>query len=244
MIDFHCHLELYRDPAAEAERCASRGIEILSVGTTPSAFGGTRRIGQNHKNIRTALGFHPHLAAQRIAELTIFDELLPEVTHVGEVGLDGAPEHKKSWDQQFVVFNHVLGQCAKLGGRLISIHSRRAASDVLDQLEVHRSCGTPILHWFSGTPKELSRAIEIGAWFSVGPAMLRSKRGRDLASAMPNDRLLTETDGPFAMTQNRPLAPGEVETACSVLGEIWGCDVADVKSRLRINLQHLDEKAA
>jgi len=76
MIDFHSHLELYKDPAAEAKRCTSEGIEILSVGTTPSAFSGTRRIGEKHQNIRTALGFHPHLAGQRILELEIFDKFL------------------------------------------------------------------------------------------------------------------------------------------------------------------------
>lgn len=244
MIDFHCHLELYKDPAAEAERCASAGIEILSVGTTPSAFNGTLSIGQKHQNIRTALGFHPHLAAQRMAELAIFDEFLPEASHVGEVGLDGAPEHKKSWNQQIEVFSHILRQCASLGGRLISVHSRRAASDVLDLLEEYPSSGTPVLHWFSGTQKELSRAIEIGAWFSVGPAMLHSKRGRDLASAMPHDRLLTETDGPFAMILNRPLAPGEVGLACSALGKIWGCDVEVAKIRLWSNLRNLDKKVA
>lgn len=244
MIDFHSHLELYKDPAAEAKRCTSEGIEILSVGTTPSAFSGTRRIGEKHQNIRTALGFHPHLAGQRILELEIFDKFLPEASYVGEVGLDGAPEHKTSWDQQVKVFNHILRQCSSLGGRLISIHSRRAASDVLDLLEQHRGSGTPILHWFSGTQKELDRAIGIGAWFSVGPAMLRGKRGRDLAAAMPLDRVLTETDGPFAMIQNRPLLPGEVETACNVLGEIWGCDLDDAKARLRSNLHNLDKKIA
>lgn len=242
MIDFHCHLELYKDPVAEAERCALEGIEILSVGTTPSAFRGTLRIGKKHQNIRTALGFHPHLAAQRMGELALFDEFLPEARFVGEVGLDGAPEHRKSWNQQVKVFSHILRQCASVGGRLISVHSRRAAPDVLDLLERHRSSGTPVLHWFSGTQKELSRAIGIGAWFSVGPAMLRSNRGRDLAAAMPQDRLLTETDGPFAMIQNRPLAPGEVQTACSVLGEIWGCDLEAAKTLLKSNLHDLEKK--
>lgn len=242
MIDFHGHLELYRDPVAEAERCALEGIEILSVGTTPSAFRGTLRIGKKHQNIRSALGFHPHFAAQRMAELAMFDEFLPEARYVGEVGLDGAPEHRKSWNQKVRVFSHILRQCASVGGRLISIHSRRAASDVLDLLERHRSSGTPVLHWFSGTQEELSRAFEIGAWFSVGPAMLRCNRGRDLAAAMPQNRLLTETDGPFATIQNRPLAPGEVQRACIVLGEIWGCDLEAAKALLQSNLHDLEKK--
>jgi len=242
VIDFHCHLELYEDPVAEAERCASRGIEMLSVGTTPSAFTVTRRVGQDYQNIRTAIGFHPHVAAQRKPELAIFDNLLAEVMYVGEVGLDGAPEYKNSWNQQVEVFDHVLGQCTRFGGRLISIHSRRAASDVLDLLDRHRGCGTPILHWFSGTSRELERAIELGAWFSVGPAMLRGKRGRRLASAMPQNRLLTETDGPFATIENRALLPGEVETACSELAKIWGCELEDVRTRLRSNLRSLEKK--
>lgn len=240
MIDFHCHLELYNDPHAAAERCAAKQMDVLSVGTTPSAFRVTRRIARGYPTIRTALGFHPHLAAQRMSELETFDMLLCETAYVGEVGLDGAPEHRKTWDAQIKVFRHILQSCEAAGGRVISIHSRRAASDVLSLLEEKRGSGTPIFHWFSGSPRELEKAVELGAWFSVGPSMLRSKRGRDLAARMPKVRVLTETDGPFAMIQDRALLPGEVGDAFFKLAQIWNCETVEVLSTVRSNLKNLE----
>lgn len=240
MIDFHCHLELYSDPLAAAKRCAAKQMDVLSVGTTPSAFLGTRRMAQGYPTIRTALGFHPHLAAQRISELETFDMLLSETAYVGEVGLDGTPEHRKTWDAQIRVFRHILRSCEAAGGRAISIHSRRAASDVLSLLEEELSSGIPIFHWFTGSRRELERAVELGAWFSVGPSMLRSNRGRDLAARMPNARVLTETDGPFAMSRDRALLPGEVGDALFGLSEIWECETKEALSIVRSNLATLE----
>lgn len=183
MIDFHCHLDLFPDPQQVADECESRGIHVLSVTTTPSAWSGTSALGGDH--IRTALGLHPQIAHERLHELKLFDELLPETHYVGEIGLDGAPEFRSHWDAQVEVFEHVLSSCQAVGGRILSVHSRRASSDVLERLQEHSGFGIAILHWFSGSYQELESAIRLGCWFSVGPAMLRGERGRMLASRMP-----------------------------------------------------------
>ena len=51
-------------------------------------------------------------------------------------------------------------------------------------------------HWFSGTSDELTRVIRSGCFVSVNPRMLETKRGRAYAQAIPEDRLLLETDMP------------------------------------------------
>jgi TatD DNase family protein len=155
---------------------------------------------------------------------------------VGEVGLDGAPEFSKHWADQILVFTHVLKSCETSGGRVISIHSRRATKHVLDALEKHPAAGKAVLHWFSGTQRELTRAIEIGCWFSVGPTMLMSEKGQQLASKMPNDRILTETDGPYAALDGRSIFPWEVNRAVSALAKIWNMRLEDAGAQLKANL--------
>ncbi len=49
------------------------------------------------------------------------------------------------------VFEHVLQMCARAGGRILTIHGRRAEKDVVVLLERNRRAGTPVLHWFSGS---------------------------------------------------------------------------------------------
>ena len=221
-VDLHCHLDLYPEPVAVARRCAESGTYVLSVTTTPKAWRGTTALVKGHDRIRTALGLHPQIAHERAGELPLFDALLPETRYVGEVGLDGSPECKPHWREQISVFEHVLAASAQAGGRILSIHSRRTATEVLDALARHPDAGVPVLHWFSGTKTELRRAVEMGCWFSVGPAMTAGKRGRDLLAAMPQDRVLTETDGPFATIKGQPLCPGEVTSALDALAACWG----------------------
>ena len=121
----------------------------------------------------------------------------------------------------------------------MSIHSRRAVDDVLDFLAKAPDAGVPVLHWFSGTGRQLDRAVALGCWFSVGPAMLRSKRGAELAAAMPKGRVLTETDGPFGISNGKPLEPLDVLGAIEGLAALWGEDSETVRSRMSESLRSL-----
>ncbi|HEX8311525.1 MAG TPA: Qat anti-phage system TatD family nuclease QatD [Chthoniobacteraceae bacterium] len=239
MIDLHCHLDLYPDPWRVADECRERQLYVLSVTTTPSAWEGTVALAEGSARIRTALGLHPQLAHERKGELALFERLLPQTRYVGEVGLDGGPEYKRHWDDQITVFERVLAACHEAGGRVLSVHSRRAAAPVLDHLEKSPGAGTPVMHWFSGSLRELARAVEFGCWFSVGPAMLAGEKGRALAARMPRDRVLTETDGPFARVENQSAYPWDAAIAVAGLAELWGMPRQEAERLLRDNLRHL-----
>lgn len=244
MIDFHTHLDLYPDPRDVVRRCIEAGVHVLSVTTTPSAYAGTLALAGNAPRIRTALGLHPQIAGERYTELPLFESLLPEARYIGEVGLDGGPEFASTWARQVEVFEAILGLCAREGGRVLSIHSRRAVGRVLDAIEAHPSAGTPVLHWFAGTKRDLARAIALGCWFSVGPAMLGGAKGHALISGMPRERILTESDGPFAQIAGRTLLPWDVAATFPVLAEIWNTDEAGADRQLRDNLSALGSLAS
>lgn len=239
MIDLHCHLDLYSNPRQVVAGCKARGLYVLSVTTTPSAWKETQGLAIDAPRIRTALGLHPQLAAERIGELPLFEQLITEVRYVGEIGLDGSPEQKQHRKDQQTVFNKLLSLCSQHGGRVMSIHSRRAVGDVLASIAKVPDAGTPVLHWFSGTQRELQRAVDLGCWFSVGPAMLTTAKGIALARAMPKDRVLTETDGPFAQVDGHIAMPWDAELAVPMLAELWNTDINDAKACLRNNLQRL-----
>lgn len=242
MIDFHCHLDLFPNPVAVVQECKERAIYVLSVTTTPSAWDGTRALASGAPRIRTSLGLHPQLARERRHELPLFDELLSKTRYVGEVGLDGSPECKPFWSDQVAVFEHILRQCQSSGReKVLSIHSRRAGAEVLDSLEAFPTAGVPILHWFTGSNRELDRAVAIGCWFSVGPAMLASAKGRALTERMPRDRVLTESDGPFAKIDGVSLKPWEAASAVS-LAKIWQTEPHAARKRVLENLRALVDR--
>jgi TatD DNase family protein len=239
VIDFHCHLDLYPNRHAVRHECDRRDMYVLSVTTTPSAWKGTSALAGGSRRIRTALGMHPHLASERMSELGLFESLLPEAQYVGEIGLDGAPEFRQAWKDQITVFERILAQCTMVGGRIMSVHSRRASGAVLDCLERIPRAGTPVLHWFSGDFRDLDRAIKLGCWFSVGPAMLTTEKGRSLAARMPRGRVLTETDGPFAQVNGRCIMPWDVESAMGRLAQVWNLPVGSVTQVMQDNFRNL-----
>lgn len=239
MIDFHCHLDLYPNPCAIRDECLRQKLELLSVTTTPSAWKGTSRLAKDSPQIRTGLGLHPQLAHLRKHELNLFDALIHETMFVGEIGLDGSPDFKPYWNDQVFVFDHILARCAFSGKKILSIHSRGATGEVLDRLDRFRNAGVIILHWFSGTFGDLERAVSLGCWFSVGPAMLLGAKGRKLAAKMPREHVLTESDGPFAQIGGEPVKPWQLQSALDELGKVWGMADNDVAHQIHTNLSTL-----
>lgn len=239
MIDFHCHLDLYPDPAAVLEETVRRSCYVLAVTTTPMAWDGTRALLCKAPRVRVGLGLHPELVATRASEVELLCKLVADADYVGEIGLDGSRPHRSSMQAQQEVFRKILQSTSAQGGRVMSVHSRGATGETLDELRSHGGASTAVLHWFSGTQRELATAIELGCWFSVGPAMLRTEKGRALAARMPAERVLTETDGPFTRRGSDPLYPWDVADAEEALARIWGVSNREARNRVAGNLRSL-----
>ncbi len=137
---------------------------------------------------------------------------------------------------QLHVFNHILEKCSQFNDKILSIHSLNATEQVIDCLKKHPLSGTPILHWFLGTKKQVQEATEHGCFFSVGPAMLNSNRGMKVVSWLPPDRVLLETDGPFAKVGNSPLLPSQARLAINELSLLWKVSYEDAVAQLMRNM--------
>lgn len=227
LVDTHCHIDLYPDPSWLIRDSENRQIYTIAVTNTPSVFLPLAEIIGASKYVRPALGLHPELAAARHRELPIFAALLDRTRYVGEVGLDYQTKDEADRAVQRRVLSTIIDQCDAAGGKVLTVHSRRAANDVVDAFGTSFN-GAYILHWFSGGVKVLRRALTNGAFISVNPAMVRSRTGRALIGEAPRDRVLTETDGPFVTTGDhpkvKPAVPDDVRTVIAGLRELW--DVA------------------
>ncbi len=204
-VDAHCHIDLHSDPEKLLQELIENGVQTVAVTTTPAAFRGSLKFTRKEQGIHAALGMHPEVVGSRPKDMNLFTKYINDVQWIGEVGLDGSTRFKDSWDQQLQVFSSVLHECMKVGGKTLSIHSRGAGTEVLDCIEKQPQAGTPVLHWFSGSTKELERAVELGCFFSVNHQMLETKRGMELLSRIPLTRLLTESDAPFTSRDHRTI---------------------------------------
>lgn len=239
MIDFHCHLDLFPSPASAVAEIERAGTYVLSVTNTPKAFPKTAQFAKGRKRIRTALGLHPQLVHERHGEVGMFVRLLGETGYVGEIGIDGSEDSARHLDIQRDVFRRLLRACADAGGRVMSIHSRHASAEVIEALDGQRNAGLPVFHWFSGPLAHAQKAAEMGAWFSVGLPMLRSRRASAMIGLMPRDRVLTETDAPFASTSGENYPTKALSATVTALARLWGLDERDTQKQLNDNLRRM-----
>lgn len=240
-IDFHCHLDLYPDHAAAVAQREREGIFTLAVTTTPKAWYQNYELASATRHVRAALGLHPQLVADRSHELPLWKELLSRTRYVGEVGLDAGPRFYKSFELQKSVFGEILSECADRRGKILSVHSVRSSKIVLDLIETHLppTHGRVVLHWFTGSPAEARRAVDMGCFFSVNKAMLDTDKRRKLVRSIPLERLLTETDGPFIETSQSPQGPSGVTKAIKGLADLFALDIAHMERLIDANFRRL-----
>jgi len=122
------------------------------------------------------------------------------------------------------------------------VHAVRTVPEVLKMVEAHLA-GTDnrvVLHWFSGSAGDAKRAAALGCYFSVNHTMLAKPTGAELIRAIPRERLLTETDGPFTKVGSRPSIPADVKKTVGNLGKILGLEPEGVQDLLMRNLAQLE----
>ncbi len=242
LIDFHCHLDLYPDYESLIDDCEQEGIRTLAVTTTPRAWPRNRDLMVQKKYVKPALGLHPQLIGEDASdELMLWEKYLPEARYIGEVGLDAGSRFYHTLKEQKRVFVRILQCCAEVGGKVLSIHSVRSVNIVLDLLEefLQAKNNRVVLHWFTGSKTEASRAVEFGCYFSINAEMLRIAKGNALLRQLPIERLLTETDGPFTQYQDRPNEPKDVALVIKLLAELQNTTPENISNKVVSNLKTL-----
>ncbi|GAB4195051.1 MAG: TatD family hydrolase [Wenzhouxiangellaceae bacterium] len=245
VYDFHCHVDLYPDPPALIKECERQFVTVLAVTTTPRAWAQNLEWTKDSAFVHAAVGLHPELVGERFEEVSLLEDLISQSRLVGEIGLDGSPKHRSHFNRQKEVFTRALIAANRHGERLVSIHSRRAAADVIALIDQHirPERVTCILHWFSGSQAQLRFAAKLGCYFSVNEAMLNSDRGRALVKEIPNDRILTETDAPFAIVNGKQVHPSSIDKLIQKLADLYRTQPADLRHQIDLNAKAAFSKA-
>ena len=217
LVDSHAHLN-HEDYRGEVEQVLARAREagvvtIVNVGfDLPSS---EAAVAQAHElpGVFAAVGMHPHDARTLDREaLARLEELAHDeaVVAVGEIGLDFYRDLSPR-DVQRGAFRRML-DLAEAVGKPVIIHNRDAHAEVLAILAERMGGGLRgVMHCFSGDEDFARRCVELGFHVGIaGPITFRPKRGaagptelEQVASAVPLDRLLVETDCPWLAPEPR-----------------------------------------
>jgi len=214
--DTHFHLDLMANPIDIVREIEKHKIYTIAVTNSPQVYFYTENITKNSKYIRPALGLHPELASERYREIDQFISLLNKTKYIGEVGLDNYNKTPSDYKKQILVFEKIVSSCSDFKDKILTVHSRRSENDLLDIIGNDFS-GKVILHWYSGSIKNLDKAISRGYYFSINYQMTKSKNGQKIIDRIPNDHMLLESDGPFTSIGVKKFTPLMVD---KILDEI------------------------
>lgn len=193
LYDTHFHLDLQNDKSKVIENIAKNGIYTIAMTNLPDLYKKETLL-YDQKYIRIALGFHPELVHEYPNKIPLMWKYLAEARYIGEVGLDFTD--KSYVNEQIAFFTELIARCKNDTNKIISIHSREAEKEVIDIIGTDFKF-TPILHWYSGTIRNLKIACERGYYFSVNLSMTRTRKFAQMLECIPNDKVLLETDSPF-----------------------------------------------
>jgi TatD DNase family protein len=234
-VDTHCHLDLYADPLKTLD--AAPETIVVAATELPSRYRMLAARLRGDRRVRVALGLHPLRAASASAlEVGQLIRQLENVDYVGEVGLDFSAHGKETKTAQLHVFDRLLDQ-PTLRHKIVTVHSRGAERVVIERL---RSAGVvAILHWYTGPLSLIPEALAAGLYFSINPAMVGSEKGQKVIAAIPRNRALTESDGPFAKARSHAFGPNDMKDLTAELAHLWGVEPEFARQQIHANLSQL-----
>ena len=249
-VDSHAHLA---DPAFDVDRdavieraVAAGASAIVCIGESFAAAGRAAAIAGTHPGIcfHTA-GVHPHDAAEfesaRDLE-AIGREVARGAVAIGECGLDYHYDHSPR-DLQRVAFAAQIALAAELERPLI-VHTREAEDDTRAMVEEAGRAGVVgVLHCYTGTLTLAEAALAVG-WYVSFSGIVTFKRWVDdaLIRAIPDDRLLVESDSPYLAPvphRGRRNEPAWVGLTAARVAVARGLGVAEVGASTARNARRL-----
>jgi TatD DNase family protein len=205
-FDTHAHLDdeqFHGEVSGVIDRARQAGVTvILTVGTTRVSSEMSVRIARQFPQVFAAVGIQPNYGREstqddwdRLAELARD----PQVRAIGETGLDAYWDFTPLDVQQRLFAAHL--RLSQDTGLPFIVHMRDCGEPTVNMLREARTRGPlrGVMHSFTGTPEVARQCLELGLHISfAGMVTFKKSSGlREIASTIPADRLLIETDAPY-----------------------------------------------
>ncbi|MEW6109790.1 MAG: TatD family hydrolase [Nitrospirota bacterium] len=248
LIDTHCHLEMHQfdnDRDDVIQNAKDSGIEALvTVGSDLESTLKGISLSEQYDFIYASVGIHPHDAkdfsekvCRKLKELTN----KKKVVAVGETGLDYHYDNSPREVQREVFRKHI--RLAKETELPLIIHSREAKDDTLNILR-ESGFNRGVFHCFSGDMDMAEQAMSMGFYISfAGPVTFaKSINLKEIATAVPDDYILVETDAPYLSPEpfrGRRNEPAYIRNTVRQLAELRKISFEDFARITTLNAKRL-----
>lgn len=239
--DSHCHLTMSDANATLARARASNVRGFVVPGTKLDDAQPALDIANANADVWCAVGFHPHEAKD--CDDAAFAEIErlaanERVVAIGECGLDYHYMHSPRETQIAVLERHI--ELAKRVDKPLIIHNRESTDDMVRILS--RSGARGILHSYTESLDVARQLIAAGYFISFsGIVTFRTAESlREVARALPHDRVLIETDTPYLAPvpfRGRDNEPAYVVKIAELLASLWNATLEEVAAQTTANFE-------
>lgn len=250
LIDTHAHLnsEKFLDVVEETvAKARQAGVEkIIVVGFDRETNRNAINLADQYENIFAVVGWHPVDAIDFTNDDLLEIEKLAahkKVVAIGEMGLDYYWD-KSPKDVQEKVFREQI-RLAKRIGLPIVVHNRDATENLLQIMEEEGASEVGgIMHCFSGSVETAKRCLEMNFYISfAGPVTFKNaKQPKEVAEAVPLERILLETDCPYLAPhphRGKQNEPAYVSLIAEEIARIKGLTYGEVAKATTENARRL-----
>lgn len=204
LVDSHCHLDFpdfqgREDELLAAMKSSSVGWALIA-GVTLERLPAALALTERFPNLYAAVGVHPDTQEGQEADEETLIRLAdhPKIVAIGETGLDYYRlEGDLEWQRERFR-THV--RAARKTSKPLIIHTREAAADTLRILEEEGAGEVGgVFHCFTETLAVAEAALALGFHISISGIVTfkNALQIKEVASFVPIDRLLVETDAPY-----------------------------------------------
>ena len=241
LTDSHCHLTMSDGPA-NLDAARATGVRGFVVpGTNAIDAPQAVEIARRNADVWAAVGFHPHDAKHcDDAAFAEIERLARDerVVAIGEVGLDYHYDHSPR-DVQRAVFERHIALANELGKPVI-VHNRESTEDMVAILS--RSGARGVLHSYTESLDVARKLVDLGWYISFsGIVTFRTAESlREVARALPHDRVLIETDTPYLAPvpfRGRQNEPAYVVKIAELLAALWELPLERVAAQTTANFE-------
>ncbi|MGN1011575.1 MAG: TatD family hydrolase [Clostridia bacterium] len=240
LYDTHAHLNdeaFAEDAEAALVRALDAGVtKINIVGCDPQMSAKAVEMAEKYDAVYAVVGIHPSDADkydEAVEEQLRQWAALEKVVAIGEIGLDYHFEDDVDHDIQREVFRRQLCLASELNMPVV-IHSRDAMDDTVRIIREEQPEGgfQGVFHCFSGSWEQAKVCLEFGFYIGFdGPLTFKNSRKLPkVASEMPLERLLIETDCPYMAPEpvrGRRNEPAYVKHIAAKVAQLRGISPED-----------------
>ena len=244
LFDSHCHLQLSQYDADRGEviaRMQEKEMGAVLIGTDLQTSHSALELARQHDFLWASVGLHPNDNKDEVFDVSAYEELAQDqkVVAIRECGLDYFRSEKSEGQKERFLQQVALAEKTR---KALVVHCRNAHDDIIALLAEVKPSVPVVMHFFTGSGELAQQYLNLGCYLSFPGPVTYTDMYDDSIRLCPMDKLLIETDAPFAAPvpfRGKRNEPAYVAAVAAKIAAVKGIPAEEVCRQTVLNAQRI-----